>query len=219
MNDNLTYISLRKTIVSLLGLLFITGCILAILKYVELDQLRAIVSKGGLWSPLVYVIIKIITYVIAPLSGAPLLVASGTVFGTIEGTIYSLCGDTIGASLNYWISKSFGRPIMIKFIGTKGIAKVDSFIHKIGGWRTLLFFRLFLFYIYDFVSYSVGLTQINFRLFLIISFFGGIIPTLLNVSLGDSLAKDTISIVVVYLTLLGFFLIPILLKKYILKVR
>jgi uncharacterized membrane protein YdjX (TVP38/TMEM64 family) len=52
------------------------------------------VRSAGAWGPLVYIGLKMVTYVVAPLNGAPLKVAAGAVFGIVPGALYSLAEVT-----------------------------------------------------------------------------------------------------------------------------
>ena len=70
------------------------------------DQRR---QSAGPWAPIVFVAVKTITYVIAPLSGGPLQIMSGTLFGLWEGTALTLLGDTLGGCINFWISRLVRR--------------------------------------------------------------------------------------------------------------
>ena len=56
-----------------------------------------------------------------------------------------------------------------------------------GGWKALLFARLVLSSLYDFVSYAAGLSNLPFKHYLWVTVLGGIPSGLLYVYIGDKL--------------------------------
>jgi uncharacterized membrane protein YdjX (TVP38/TMEM64 family) len=151
------------------------------------EVVRGWVTGAGPWAPLVFVVLKASTYVIAPLSGTPLKLVAGAVFGVWEGLLYTTIGDVLGGSLNFWIARLFGRPGIRRFAGAAAIKQVDDTVEHVGGWRALLVARLVLSSLYDFISYAAGLANLSFRHYLWVTVVGGIPAGLLYVWIGDSL--------------------------------
>lgn len=150
------------------------------------EKLRAAVEGAGVWAPLVYVLVKASTYIIAPLSGTSVEMASGALFGVWAGAGLSLLGSTLGGSVNYWIARTLGRAGVEKFAGKKALAKVDDTADRVGGWRTLLAARVVLSAIYDFISYAAGLARLPFWQFVAVSAIGGMPIVMLFPLLGHA---------------------------------
>jgi uncharacterized membrane protein YdjX (TVP38/TMEM64 family) len=150
------------------------------------QKFRAMVEGAGIWAPLVYVLLKASTYVIAPLSGTTVKLASGALFGVWDGMVLSLLGDTLGGTLNYWIARTLGRKGVSKFAGKKALHQVDATAERVGGWKVLLGARLLLSPIYDFISYAAGLARFSFTQFLLVTFVGGIPISIVFAFLGDA---------------------------------
>lgn len=213
MDDEQNTFSTHNAVVGFIVVIITTvGLIILIDAIWDIRELQRIVNEAGVWAPLVYVVLKASTFVIAPLSGASLKVSSGALFGLQNGIIYTLLGDLIGGSINFWIAKSLGRKIIAKIVGSSRIRYIDNLVHQIGGWQALLFARLFLATIYDFISYAAGLASIPFSHYLIVSLLGGLISTSFWVALGSSFAEDRVTLLVVTLGVLLFSVVIILLQ-------
>jgi uncharacterized membrane protein YdjX (TVP38/TMEM64 family) len=212
-------ISLRSAIFSLVALAILTVGMMVVIEAIGgIDRLQMIVVEAGSWAPVVYIVLKASTFVLAPLSGTPLKVAAGALFGIWDGTVYTLLGDVIGGSTNFWIARLLGRRVVTRFVGRSGITRVDDFGRQLGGWRALLFARLFLSALYDFVSYAAGLITLPFRQYLVVTTIGGIFPVVFWVTLGASFGEDSRVLLWVYGGLGVLFLIAIVLQRRIWRV-
>jgi uncharacterized membrane protein YdjX (TVP38/TMEM64 family) len=191
METELIKISLRRAVLGLIVLLIIAaGIMIAIEKIGGIDQLHRMVGQAGPWAPVVYIILKASTYVVAPLNGAPITITAGALFGLRNGIIYTLLGEIIGGSINFWLARLLGQSIVMRLVGKKGIARVNNLSNQLGEWRILLFVRIFLSGIYDFISYAAGLTAVSFRQYLVGSAIGGLFSTTFLTALGASLGED-----------------------------
>lgn len=171
-------------------MMVILGFTVVIMVVVELTggakQFRSMVEDAGAWAPLVFVLLKASTYVIAPLSGSSIVLASGAVFGVMEGIALSVAGDTLGGSINYWIGRTLGRAGITRFAGKKALSQVDQVASNVANWRILLGARIVLSSLYDFVSYAAGLARISFSQFVIVTTVGGVPTVALLAFLGDA---------------------------------
>jgi uncharacterized membrane protein YdjX (TVP38/TMEM64 family) len=175
-------------------LLVVLGFTLVSLVAVEIaggtEQFRHLIQGAGVWAPLVYVLLKASTYVIAPLSGTTVKLASGALFGTWEGMMLSLAGDTLGGSLNYWIARTLGRKGIGIFAGKKALTQVDHAAEKVGGWKALLGARLLLSSFYDFISYAAGLARISFAQYFVVTTVGGIPISIFFAMVGNATVES-----------------------------
>ena len=206
--------SKRSLIVS--GLV-IAGLTLAGLGLLELfgglDRLVRIVKDAGPWAPVMFILLKTLSYVIAPLSGAPLKITAGALFGFWPGFLYALIGDTLGGTLNYWVARGLGRPAIAKLTGSKNLNEVEVLRKRVGNSRALIFSRIVLSPIYDFISYAAGLMKVPFPIFVVVTSVGGIIPIALSVGLGALYEKNPILLVITYATLAILVWLSLLLWK------
>jgi uncharacterized membrane protein YdjX (TVP38/TMEM64 family) len=213
MIPELTNISLRKVVSGFGALVAVTVIMLVILKAVGIERLQSMVAQMGPWAPAAYIALKASTYIVAPLGGSPLHVTAGALFGLGYGTLYSLIGDVLGGCANFWIARLLGRRMVVRFVGQQGMSRIDGFYRWFGGWRALLFARLFLSSIYDFISYAAGLTSLAFRRYLVITALGGVVPTLLFVAIGASMAENRRLLLLAYGGLAILCLVPLVLHR------
>jgi uncharacterized membrane protein YdjX (TVP38/TMEM64 family) len=193
--------------------ILITIALIVGIQAIGLDRIRSTIEQAGPLAPLVYIIVKLLTYVFAPLSSGPIQLSAGILFGLWPGTIYTLIGEVIGGSISFWIARKLGRPIVRRLVGEDGLRRVDSFYETVGEWRSLLYARLFLFSIYDFISYAAGFTPLKFRTYVIISVAAGFIPTFIAVALGTTLTEERSGLILVYALVGIACAVPLLMHK------
>lgn len=202
---------LKPLLPAAIGFIVVTGLLLYGIHVIGLERLREAIESAGPLAPLLYIGIKIVTYVVAPLSSGPIQLSAGVLFGLIPGTIYTLLGEVIGGSINFWLARRYGRPVVQRVVGAEEMPRIERAVSGIVDWKTLLYARLFLFSIYDFISYAAGFSNVSFRAYLIVSITGGIPTTFIAVLLGTGLTSD--SFLAVYALIGVLSLIPLLLQK------
>jgi uncharacterized membrane protein YdjX (TVP38/TMEM64 family) len=190
----------RAVIFGALAFVVITLLMLAAVEWIGVERIQKSIENAGPFAPLVYILLKAATYIFAPLSAGPIQLSSGLLFGLWPGVFYSLAGEVIGGSISFLIARKLGRPAVARFVGQNSVARIDQLIGQLGGWRALAYARLFLFSIYDFISYAAGLTTtITFRQYILVSAVLGFIPTFIFVATGTSLAENRGLIIPLYI--------------------
>jgi uncharacterized membrane protein YdjX (TVP38/TMEM64 family) len=206
-------LALRGAVVGLIALAAAALSLRLVVDAVGIDSIREAIAEAGLWAPAIYVALRVVTIVIAPLRIPGLEMWAGVLFGTWLGTAYSVLADVIGGSANFWIARVLGPPVVAKLAGPFGLDRLEGLYRQVGGWRGLLFARLVL-PGYDYVSYAAGLTPLRFSAYAMITVLGGIPRTYLSVALGTVLIQD-VSLFVAYQVALGaFYALAILLHQW-----
>lgn len=165
------------------------------------ETLQKWIEDAGIFAPLVYIAIKALTYIFAPLTSGPIQAAAGTLFGSVElGVLYTLIGEVLGGSISFWIARRFGRPVVLRFVGKEGMKQVDDFYeNRMGGWIALAVARLLLFSVWDFLSYAAGLSKsIKFSHYLAVSIILGFFPTYFFVWIGSQAMENQTNLFWVY---------------------
>lgn len=134
---------------------------------VKVEDITSLIQKAGFWAPVTFILIMALTYIIAPLSGAPAFFAGFILFKN-RVQIYNYFAVLLAATINFWIARKWGRSLVSKFVGRKNVEKVDQFT-KDYGVRSLILLRLFQGHFHDFISYAYGLTNMRYAPFIIIS--------------------------------------------------
>ncbi len=183
---------------------------------IGIDNLQQVIRDAGPLAPLVYIAIKALTYIFAPLTSGPIQVVAGTLFDSLWlGVLYTLIGEVLGGSISFWIARKLGRPIVVRLVGQKNMRQVDDFYeNQLGGWRSLAVARLVLFSVWDFLSYAAGLAKtVSFRAYFLVSTILGFIPTLFFVWIGNTAVENTSALIWVYVLVGGLILLPMIFRK------
>lgn len=185
-------ISTRTLVLGGVGFLALLTALYVLVQSIGIDNLQQTIADAGALGPIIFIGIKALTFTFAPLSAGPIQFASGILFGdVILGTFYSVIGELIGGCISFLIARRFGRPIVIRFVGQGAMKRVDEFYERfLDDWKSLLVARFFLFSVYDFISYAAGFSKIRFWVYVVISFFGGLIPTYIFVWLGSRASQE-----------------------------
>jgi uncharacterized membrane protein YdjX (TVP38/TMEM64 family) len=194
-------ISPRTVIVTAVVFVAVTLAITLGIEAIGADRLRAAVESAGPLAPLVYVGVRVVTFVVAPLSSGPLAFAAGVMFGLWPGLVLTLIAEVLGGSVNFWIARKLGRPFVQRMVGRNGMGRVEQFYRQAGNPWMLAYARLFFFSIYDFISYAAGLTPIRFRDYVLVTAVLGVVPAGISVGIGASLTGNPANLVVMYITL------------------
>ena len=177
------------------------------------ERIEEFVAGFGRFAPLAYIALLAASIIISQIPNIPLAIASGMLFGTFWGGIYSMIGGMLGAVACFAIGRLLGIAFIKRFVG-----KIPCFTERCKEKHlALLVFlsRLFPFFSFDLVSYCAGLTNIKARTFLIATFLGMIPMTFLFTYMGEEIrVHSSVSLILNIIVLLVFLVLPLLVKKY-----
>jgi uncharacterized membrane protein YdjX (TVP38/TMEM64 family) len=123
------------------------------------------VAGLGAWAPVAFVGV----YVLGALALAPgslMTLAAGAIFGLLEGTALVFLAATLGAAAAFVVARHLARDYVEQRIGGGRLAAVDQAIAR-NGLRLVLLLRLSPVLPYNLLNYSLGLTRVRFRDFLL----------------------------------------------------
>ncbi|MFM2374523.1 MAG: hypothetical protein RLZZ234_518 [Candidatus Parcubacteria bacterium] len=136
--------------------------------FFDVDQVRAFVEKGGAWGPIIFILAKASTIVVAPISGSAIYPMAGAVFGFKFGFIYTFIGDALGSIVAFYLSRIFGRKIAERMMGMQDSSYLTHVLDYLDSWRGLIEARIFFSALPEAVAYAAGLSKIPFwRFFLV----------------------------------------------------
>ncbi len=165
--------------------------IVGIGRYFGLQDIQDFILGFGVFAPIISVVIFALTMVSAPLSATAIQVAVLLIFGREYGAILSFIGLTIGTSINFWISRLFGKSLVKKILGEKSIEKIENFFDGESRKKYLVFLFV-LFGGTDILSYTIGLSKMNFFKFALIIAFIHIGVVLVNVYITSDIVASLI---------------------------
>lgn len=150
------------------------------------EEIRTYLNQFGAWAPVVSVLLMVLQAVFAPIPASVVQLSNGVVFGVIPGAMLNVIGQLLGATLAFSIARFLGQSAAERLSG-----RIDEhgFIERwLEHWgaKALFLVRILPGMPSDFVSYLMGLTQMSFRTFFIVSMLGYIPQSLAYAWLGDA---------------------------------
>lgn len=168
----------------------------------DANALRDYVDAFGGWAPFVAVIVMVVQAVFLPIPGFVILFANGLVFGVVWGTLISLIGFGLSASVCFWITRWLGRRRVRWLAERLRITTIDAWLTRWGAPAVVLL-RLNPGFAFDGVSHAAGLTGMRYARFLAASLLGSLPQTVIFVSLGERANEYLWIIMVVGVVLAG----------------
>jgi uncharacterized membrane protein YdjX (TVP38/TMEM64 family) len=134
----------------------------------------------GPWAAVVFIALYA-TATVAWVPGSLLTLASGAIFGLGRGTLFTLVGATLGASLAFLISRYVARSALERRIGSdRRMAVMDEAIGREGG-KLVFLLRLSPAFPFSVMNYALGLTAVRFRDYVLASATGMVPGTFMYV--------------------------------------
>ncbi|GGJ81400.1 putative membrane protein YdjX (TVP38/TMEM64 family) [Anoxybacillus voinovskiensis] len=172
------------------------------------QTIRAWILSFGVLAPLVFIGL----YTVRPFLFFPasiLSLAAGLAFGAWWGTIFTVIGATLGASLSFLVAKKFGERVIHESWKKKTI-KLQAQLKK-NGFMYVLLLRLIPIFPFDFISYLAGIVNVKFTHFLFATWIGIIPGTFAYNFLGSSFASgNRIIIIIAIIVFLIISFVPIM---------
>jgi len=170
------------------SLFFVCLLVAIALAWLNRDQLTtetitAWVEHNGYWRPAVFIGV----YTIAPalfLPGSVLTLAGGALFGPFTGTLFSLTGATIGATVAFLIARYLAADWVERRVSGR-LQEIKEGVER-EGWRFVAFVRLVPLFPFNVLNYVLGLTRLSVQTFAITSFITMAPGALAYAYLGDA---------------------------------
>lgn len=154
--------------------------------FLNKKQLAHFLDSLGPWSVLVFILLQTAQVVAAPIPGEVTGFLGGYLFGKLFGVVLSTIGLTLGSYVAFMLARTFGRPLIEKFIPESAIQRFDYLLHHKAAF---LVFLLFLIpgFPKDWLCYILGLGHMTTTEFLVIGGTGRLFGTILLTLGGDYL--------------------------------
>lgn len=157
----------------------------------DTEELREWLSGFGILAPLVFMGLQALQVVVAPIPGQVVALASGYLFGSVAGTVYSLVGVLVGSAVAFQLAKRYGRAFVEDVLHEDVVARFDGFVERVG------LPGLFALVIIpglpdDAICFLSGLTTWRLRTFLAVIAIGRLPAYVLTVYAGGELAAGRV---------------------------
>lgn len=168
---------IRQNLWTVFSALLFVGVLYWLSTLIDEENIRLFLTKAGFWAPLIFILLNLLTLIIAPLSGTPFILAGFYAFGK-QVVIFVSIANFLASIINFLIARRWGRKIVQKFIGQENMSEVDR-LAKDYGLMVLFVLRIFQGGLHDFISYAAGLSPLSFFSYLLVSSLGMIPGTVL----------------------------------------
>lgn len=152
---------------------------------IRTEDIQRVLAEFGPWAPVVYLIL----FTIVPLTFFPdsvLAMAGGIAFGVKNGFLLALAGAILGSSLAFFLTRTFGRKYLKKYLEKKeGVATLSKQIER-KGFLVILLLRLTPIP-FDIISYAAGLSSVQYRDFFLATVMGAVPAMFSYVNFGDKI--------------------------------
>ncbi len=176
----------------------------------DVDSIRDIIERGGMWSILIFVFICMFRQLFF-LPTTVVYVSGGLIFGPFWGSLYSVAGHMVNIFLAYHVGMRFKESIQ-RFISEKYVEKLRRAKEK-GSFKQLFTMRVTPGFPVDPISFGAGFVEMNFHGYFLASFLGSVPKITVYAYLGQRLENI---FAVETLVALGF-LVALALVPYLFK--
>lgn len=136
------------------------------------DFLSSILTSYPVAAPLLFVLLRAVPVVVAPIPGVAFDLVGLAVFGWQFGLVLALIGGHLGASIAFFIGRYFREPAVKYFIPLQRLHEFEERYSERQKFWTLVAVRFITSPFFDYVSYAAGLTKMPFWTFLLSTFIG-----------------------------------------------
>lgn len=182
----------RKTSLNLLkiGLVLVVIFIgYKLLPYMDTQAIHAWVDSYGRLAPIFYIglwtVLPIFLFPVPPLA-----LPGGILFGLVEGSIYTLIGVFLNASLMYFMTKGLFKNQVKNFLYPRLPESVLSRLYlkeQRSLWMFFFILRFLPIISYNLINYAAGLTEINYKNHITSTLIGVIPGTIAYINFGDKM--------------------------------
>ncbi|HMO78559.1 MAG TPA: hypothetical protein PJ997_00005 [Candidatus Paceibacterota bacterium] len=129
---------------------------------VDLTIFKEYIENVGFWGPIFFILLKMSTIVISPLSGTPLYILSGAIFGIEKGVLYAFLGDLLGFTILFFVSRKFGLKVINYFTNQKDLKIIKLIQSYTSDIKSFIKVCLLFFWFPEASIFSVGLGKLSY---------------------------------------------------------
>jgi uncharacterized membrane protein YdjX (TVP38/TMEM64 family) len=86
---------IKRILLALLGFAVLYAALILLLRTIGLDNAQQWIRQAGSWAPVLFILLCILSLMLAPLSGSSLFIAGGALFGKEKGYALSLLEEPL----------------------------------------------------------------------------------------------------------------------------
>lgn len=137
-----------------------------------LETLRTFLEQYPVVAPVVFILVRTIPIVVAPIPGLLLDLLGVAIFGWQYGFVLGVVGVNLGAVLAFLIARYFREPAVRRLASLRLVHEWEgNYSEKQKIWRLVLL-RIMTSSYFDYVSYAAGLTKMRLSSYISSTFVG-----------------------------------------------
>jgi uncharacterized membrane protein YdjX (TVP38/TMEM64 family) len=122
------------------------------------------------------------------MAGLPFTIAAGVLFGALLGTVLAWAGSIVGAALGYWIARTVGHDVVVRWL--KRFKRADAAVTDAADFSGVLRLRLIPVLPLGTVNLVAGLARVPFGAYLLATAIGIAPVTAIYCYFSDSLLES-----------------------------
>jgi uncharacterized membrane protein YdjX (TVP38/TMEM64 family) len=152
------------------------------------ERVKDAIKAAGPLAPLLFIFLQAFQVIVAPIPGEATGFIGGFLFGVPLGLLYSTLGLTLGSLAAFLLGHWLGKRFVSRVVSPPTMQRFDFLMERQGA---LIAFILFLIpgFPKDYLSFILGLSPMDIRVFLVISTIGRIPGTLMLTLQGAQVYK------------------------------
>jgi uncharacterized membrane protein YdjX (TVP38/TMEM64 family) len=166
--------------------------------YSSKREVAIFVKRFGPYAPLAFIVIQALQVVLAPIPGEATGILGGYLFGTGLGFLYSTVGLTLGSVAAFGLGRWLGLPLVHRLVSEEVYHRFD-FVSRTGAELVTLVCFLIPGFPKDYLCFLLGVSPMQFGMFLVICTFGRIPGTWLLSIQGAKVRSAQYTEFVIYL--------------------
>lgn len=141
--------------------------------FTDRAMMEELVSRGGIWGPVTFMIIQMVQVVVPVIPGGITCAVGVVVFGPWYGLLYNYIGIVAGSCINFYLARRYGQCLVKFFVKEETYNKYITWLEK--GKKFDIFFAAAIFFPCapdDVLCMIAGLTKMSWKKFSTIILLG-----------------------------------------------
>ena len=130
-----------------------------------IGPLKEAVDDMGFWAPLGLFLLRGISIILPALPSSVYSLFAGSLLGFKLGYITIILSDLVFCSSAFFIARRWGRGPVSRLVGARAIEKIDGFSKNQLEGNFFLMTGLLMTGLFDFLSYAIGISRTDWKLF------------------------------------------------------
>lgn len=150
-----------RVLIAFIAATVAAACIWVFLFPLRQEYLILLVAEHTTTAPIIFIGLRFLAAVIAPIPQLPVSLAAIPLFGWWQAMLYAMVGSTVGAIVNFLLARSFREPLVAQVAPLQKIKQWERRLTETQEFWAFVAVRFLTELMTDVVSYAAGLTRIK----------------------------------------------------------